>query len=205
MNYNEIDHQIFVEGAQKCDFYTCEIYPENKKMFSKVLGGKQIDFPAEYNYGLISNKWLLKEFSGKIGLIGAGPKLKIIKKLLKNNEYKKYLGIDKFLDYISIPQKFACDDIDLTEKIVSEQLKKSRSRIFLMGIGHVKSALTHRLSKYHNAIYLDVGVGIDALAGMIDNQRPFFGDWVNFRLKNNSLYEGIDDLGYSNEGKKYFI
>ena len=75
-------------------------------MFSKVLGGKQIDFPAEYNYGLISNKWLLKEFSGKIGLIGAGPKLKIIKKLLKNNEYKKYLGIDKFLDYISIPQKF---------------------------------------------------------------------------------------------------
>ena len=59
----------------------------------------------------------------------------------------------------------------LCDKIVSEQLKKSSSRIFLMGIGHVKSALIHRLPKYRNAIYLDIGSGIDALAGMIDIQK----------------------------------
>lgn len=188
-----------------CDFYTCEIYPENRKMFYKIFNNKKIDYPAEFNYGLISNKWLLKEFSGNIGLIGAGSKLEIIKKLMLNKKYQNYLGINGFKDYISIPQKYACDDINVTEKIVAKQLKKSSSRIFLMGIGHVKSALIHRLPKYQNAIYLDIGSGIDALAGMIDIQRPFFGDWVNFRFKDETLYNGIDYLAYCQQGKHFYI
>ena len=205
LKYEEINHKLFEEGAKMCDFYTCEIYPENRKMFSKIFNKKQIDYPAEFNYGLISNKWLLKEFRGKIGLIGAGSKLEIIKKLMLNKEYQNYLDIGCFEDYISIPQKYACDDINLTEKIVAEQLKKSSSRIFLMGIGHVKSALIHRLPKYRNAIYLDIGSGIDALAGMIDIQKPFFGDWVNFRFKDETLYNGIDYLAYSKQGKHLYI
>ena len=79
--YDEINHDLFVEGAQKCDYYTCEIYPENRAHFKEVIQ-RDIDFPAEYGYGLVTNKWLLKTFAGKIGLIGAGLKLNIIKNLM---------------------------------------------------------------------------------------------------------------------------
>ena len=33
--YDEIDHQAFVDGAQLCDYYTCEIYPENMENFTE--------------------------------------------------------------------------------------------------------------------------------------------------------------------------
>ena len=28
-SYDDINHDAFVKGAQVCDYYTCEIYPEN--------------------------------------------------------------------------------------------------------------------------------------------------------------------------------
>jgi hypothetical protein len=71
-----------------------------------------------------------------------------------------------------------------TEEMVAEQLKNAKSEIILLGIGHVKSGLTHRLKKYHNAVYVDVGSGIDALAGCIELERPFMGSWTNYRLEN---------------------
>ena len=205
LSYNEINHKLFIEGAKLCNYYLCEIYPENKKLFYKIFKNIKINYPAEFNYGLIANKWILRKFKGRIGLIGAKPKLEIIKKLMLNKQYQDYLGLDRFEDYIPIPQKYACDNINLTEKIVSEQLQNSNSRVFLMGIGHVKSALIHRLPKYKNAIFLDVGSCIDALAGMIDVQKPFFGDWTNFRFKDETLYDGLDYLGYSKKGKHLYI
>ena len=68
-SYDEIDHDAFVKGAQECDYYTCEIYPENRVNYLDVIQ-RQIDFPAEFGYGLVANKWLLKTFAGQIGLIG---------------------------------------------------------------------------------------------------------------------------------------
>ena len=198
--YDQINHDVFVEGAQKCDYYTCEIYPENRSHFKEVIQ-RDIDFPAEYGYGLVTNKWLLKTFAGKIGLIGAGLKLNIIKNLMEAPQYQEYLGLEKFEDYISLPQKFACDDIDATEKMVAGQLMKSTSKIFLMGMGHVKSGLIHRLSKYRDAVFLDVGASIDALAGIIDVDRPYAGDWTNYQIDDVQLYKGIDFLAYEGKGK----
>tara|TARA_B100001029_G_scaffold127508_1_gene106517 strand:- start:1200 stop:2060 length:861 start_codon:yes stop_codon:yes gene_type:complete len=198
--YDQIDHELFVEGAQLCDYYTCEIYPENMKRFSEVID-KDIDFPAEFGYGLVTSKWLLKTFKGKIGLIGANTKMNIIENLMEAPQYQEYLGIDKFEDYISLPQKFACDDIDATEKMVGEQLEKSTSKIFLMGMGHVKSALIHRLKKYTDAVFLDVGASIDALAGIIDVDRPYAGDWTNYQIDEDELYDGVDLLAYNGKGK----
>ena len=160
-----------------------------------------IDFPAEFGYGLVANKWLLKTFAGQIGLIGAGLKLNIIKNLMEAPQYQEYLGLEKFEDYISLPQKFACDDLDATEEMVASQLMKSTSKIFLMGMGHVKSGLIHRLSKYRNAVFLDVGASIDALAGIIDVDRPYAGDWTNYQIDDVQLYKGIDFLAYEGKGK----
>jgi len=203
--YDEIDHDAFVNGAKLCDYYTCEIYPENISKFNEVIPGIAIDFPAEYGYGLVANKWLLKIFAGKIGLIGADRKMNIIENLMEAPQYQEYLGLEKFEDYISLPQQFACDDIDATEKLVGEQLINSTSKIFLMGIGHVKSGLIHRLKNYTDAVFLDVGSSIDALAGIIDVNRPYFGDWTNYQIDEKSLYEGVDYLAYEGKGNHILL
>lgn len=204
-NYEEINHQLFVEGSNKCDYYTCEIYAHNREFFKEVIPNKQIDFPAEYGYALVANKWILETFSGKIGLIGADVKINLINNLIQATQYQEYLGIEKFEDYISLPQKYACDNIDLTEKIIGDQLKNSKSKIFLMGVGHVKSALIHRLKRYTNAVFLDVGSAIDALAGIIDIGRPYFGDWTNYQIDEFNLYENVDYLGYERKGKHILL
>ena len=198
--YNQINHEAFVSGAELCDYYTCEIYPENRVRFADVINRK-VDYPAEFGYGLVTNKWLLETFSGRIGLIGANTKMNIIQNLMEAPQYQDYLGLEKFEDYISLPQKFACDDIDATEQMVAEQLKNSTSKIFLMGMGHVKSGLIHRLKKHANAVFLDVGASIDALAGIIDVNRPFAGDWTNYQIDEPHLYEGVDFLAYEGQGK----
>jgi len=203
-SYDDINHDAFVKGAQECDYYTCEIYPENRVNFMDVIE-RRIDFPAEFGYGLVANKWLLKTFAGQIGLIGAGSKLNIIKNLMEAPQYQEYLGLEKFEDYISLPQKFACDDLEATEKMVASQLMKSTSKIFLMGMGHVKSGLIHRLSKYRNAVFLDVGASIDALAGIIDVDRPYAGDWTNYQIDDVQLYKGIDFLAYDGKGKHIIL
>ena len=199
-SYESIGHERFVEGAQLCDYYTCEIYPENIAHYKEVIE-RDIDFPAEYGYGLVTNKWLLRTFEGQIGLIGANTKMNIIQNLMEAPQYQEYLGIAKFEDYISLPQKFACDDLDATEKMVGEQLEKSTSKIFLMGMGHVKSGLIHRLKKYTDAVFYDVGASIDAIAGVIDTDRPYAGDWTNYQIDEESLYDGVDLLAYEGKGK----
>ena len=200
-NYSEINHKEFVDGAKLNDFYTCEIYPENKKMFSEVIPGVKINYPAEFGYGLVANKWFFETFKGRIGLIGADKKIELIKELMSHREYQEYLGLEYFNDYIKIPQKFACDNIDETERLVAEQLQNSTSDIFLVGIGHVKSALTHRLKKHKNAVYYDVGSGIDAIAGVIDIDRPYFGDWTNYQIGGLGIYGELDYLAYQAKGK----
>ena len=167
-SYESIGHEQFVEGAQLCDYYTCEIYPENIAHYKEVIQ-RDIDFPAEYGYGLVTNKWLLQTFAGKIGLIGANTKMNIIQNVMEAPQYQEYLGLEKFKVYISLPQKFACDDLDATEKMVGEQLAKSTSKIFLMGMGHVKSGLIHRL---HNIIlmkWFEVNTGMNILTSQIVN------------------------------------
>ena len=196
----DIDHQQFVEGSKLCDYYTCEIYPLNRQRFSEVIDRK-IDYPAEFGYGLVANKWLLQTFAGKIGLIGANTKMNIIQNLMEAPQYQEYLGITKFEDYISLPQRFACDDLDATEKMVGDQLKNSTSKIFLMGMGHVKSGLIHRLKKYTDAVFLDVGASIDAIAGIIDVDRPFVADWVNYQIDEREMYDDVDLLAYQGKGK----
>ena len=153
-------------------------------------------------YGLVSNKWLFKTFAGKIGLIGADRKIDIIENIMEAPQYQEYLGIEKFEDYIRIPQQFACDDLEATEKMVGDQLSKSTSKIFLVGIGHVKSGLLHRLKKYTDAVFLDVGSSLDAIAGVIDVDRPYFGDWTNYQIDEKGLYNEVDFLQYdSRKGK----
>ena len=193
--YDEIKHEEFVSGVCENDFITVELYPEKRSYFKNLYPNRDIDYPSEYSYGLVSSRWLTETFAGKIGLIGAKEKITLIQAMMKHPEYQDYLGLKRFEDYLCIPQNFACDDIDATEKMIAEQLVNSKSKIFLLGIGHVKSALLHRLKKYKNAVFLDVGSGVDALSGIIDHKRPYMGDWINYRVRGFD-YSSLDILQY---------
>ena len=131
--------------------------------------------------------------------------MNIIRNVIEAPQYQEYLGLEQFEDYVSLPQRFACDDIDATEKMVGEQLENTTSKIFLMGMGHVKSGLIHRLKKYTDAVFLDVGASIDALAGIIDVDRPYAGDWTNFQIDESQLYENVDYLAYRGKGNHILL
>ncbi len=191
--YYLIPHKKFVEGSFLNDYYLARIEKPHQAMF-KDLFKREMDYPSEFVYGLTSNKWFLSEFKNDIGIIGADKKLEVIQMLMEKDEYKNYLQLDKFSDYISIPQKFAVDKVNKIERQIKKQLESSSSKIFLIGVGHVKSGLLHQLKEYKDAQFIDIGVGIDALAGIVNNQRPYFGNWENYRIKNSKIYDEIDFL-----------
>ena len=101
--YFLINHKKFLTNANKNDYYLCEIIKDNQKKFDKLFK-RDFDFPAEAAYGLIANKWIFNKFSGKIGLIGARPKIDLIKRLMYHNEYQEYLGNPDF-DYVLLCNK----------------------------------------------------------------------------------------------------
>ena len=191
--YFMINHKKFVEGSKQNDVYMSLITKTHSDMLQTYFK-KTFDYPSEFVYGLIANKWITKYTTKNIGIIGADVKLEIINSLIQKQEYKEFLGIEKFSDYISIPQRFACDNLRKVNKSVIKQLEKSSSDLFLLGVGHVKSGMLHRLKEHSNAVFLDIGVGVDALAGIVNLTRPYFGGWTNYQLKNQSIYSEVDFL-----------
>ncbi|MCX6800002.1 MAG: hypothetical protein NT091_02565, partial [Candidatus Falkowbacteria bacterium] len=139
--------------------------------------------PMEVIYALVSTKLIFRNYPDKIALIGAKEKLDVIKELVKKEEYKKYLGIEKFVDYIDVPQVGAADNIDELVKNTGMQVAKSSARIFLVAAGSAKLGFLSELKEYKDAIYIDIGCGMDALAGIVCQDRPYFASWVNYRLK----------------------
>tara|TARA_B100000575_G_C23138060_1_gene661640 strand:+ start:3060 stop:3920 length:861 start_codon:yes stop_codon:yes gene_type:complete len=197
--YSKINLEPFSEGFKKNDNYLGLITKDHLTRF-KTLIPEGPDFPIEIIYGLIANKWFFQNITKKIGLIGAKPKLKMIEQLLKHDEYKEYLKIEEFNDYIYVDQNFACDNLEKTKKKIFKQLRKSDSDIYLIGVGHVKLGLLHELKKIKPAVYLDIGVGIDALAGIVNIYRPYFGNWKNFQLQKSLQYHKKLDILINNFG-----
>ena len=201
--YDKFDITPFREGWLKADYHCVEyLEPGNKDKLLELYPGQKT-IATEFLYGLAMNRWFFQQFKGKIGLIGASEKLDIIKELMKYPEYQNYLGLEQINDYINVPQKFACDNIENTVNMVKTQLENSNpdTFVYLYGVGHVKSGLIHHLPKIKNAIYLDIGAGIDALAGLIDPERPYAGNWINYQMKNYN-YRNIDLLQYSSNNDK---
>lgn len=204
ISYDKFDITPFKEGWLKADYHCVEyLEPGNKDKLLELYPGQKT-IATEFLYGLVMNKWFFQQFKGKIGLIGASEKLDIIKELMKYPEYQNYLGIDQINDYINVPQKFACDNIENTINMVKTQLENSNPEtfVYLYGVGHVKSGLIHHLPKIKNAIYLDIGAGIDGLAGLLDPERPYAGKWINYQMKDYD-YGNIDLLQYSKYNDKY--
>lgn len=196
---------VFQARAQLADVYMCEIYPYIRLDFGKVIQTRKKVIPAEYAYAAVSSRWIFHEFKNNIGLIGSAQKLDLIKEMMAFREYQDYLGVEHFTDYIKIPQKFSCDDLPRRIEELRDQLSQSKSKIFLLGVGHLKSGILSELPKFKQAVYLDVGTGIDAIAGIIDPKRPYFGAWTNYFIPNHALYHQLDLLNYNYENRKPLI
>ena len=121
-------------------------------------------------------------------------KLEVIQKLIEYPEYKEYLGVDLFTDYIKIKQRAALNDSKLEENLTN-QIKKSKCDIFLCGMGVSKLRIFYKLKEIKNCIYIDVGCGICAIAGTVDIRRPYCGSWKNYRLPNYN-YDEINQIDW---------
>ena len=150
------------------------------RKFNYTIQGKKPKFiPMDIIYGLLANKWFLSTFKNKIALIGGKAKINVIKNLMKHEEYRKYVDNDFFLDYIEVPERFSCDNTDLLITKLGEKIKKSKAEVFLFGIGISKMAMAHKFKNYKNALFIDIGCGMSGLAGTVETDRPYFGNWIN--------------------------
>ena len=85
-SYSDIKHEEFVSGVCENDYVNVELY--NRDLFNSLYPNRQINFNAEYGYGLVANRWLTETFSESIGVIGASQKVKLIEKLMEKKEYQ---------------------------------------------------------------------------------------------------------------------
>ena len=176
-------------SALQHDKYFCEII--NFHMMDEVLK-KPLDFPAEYLYASVANKWFFNNFK-KISIIGSEVKLELIHELMKNKEYKNHIGIDEFHDLIPIPQTGALSNSKKIFSSIKNHVKSSNPEVFLAGIGLAQNTLLKQLKEVSNVPIISIGSGVDAIAGVIDIYRPYYGDWINYRIRNSKLYKKIKD------------
>lgn len=194
----------FKNGLLKCDSIHVEMNKNRGSAFRKMYGCNIFSpIPLECIYALVASGKLSKS-KYRIGIIGADNKIEVIKKLFEHQEYRDYLGRSSFEHYISIPEKGSSNDVDKLFDLISGQLNNEID-IYLVGIGISKMAVLSRFKERSNAVFIDVGCGVSAYAGLTSNERPYFADWVNFRLKNID-YSKIDvmdsDMG---KGGKVFL
>ena len=187
-----VDLTPFREGFLQCDSILVGMYRNNQRMFYKLYGRNIFaDIPVECVYALIASRRLLRT-SWQLGIIGNDHLIPIIQRLLKHPEYREYIGRSECQDYIPVPQRGAANDPLALAESIQAQLKDN-IQVYLVGMGSAKMAVLHRLSEVSRSVFLDVGVGIHALAGVVNLKRPYFADWVNFRLSDFD-YSQVDPM-----------
>ena len=140
-------------------------------------------FYLESVYALVSSRWIFRNYPEWICLVGGSEKIKLIRELMQYDEYRNYLGIKQIDTYIEIPEKWAADDPESVAKNVGDQLLVSNAKIVLLGVGSVKYALMPLMKQYVNGPIIDIGCWLDALAGVVSQDRPYFARWVNYRIE----------------------
>lgn len=196
---NTID--LYKTNIQNVDIFTSHLtHFDDRKVFNR-----DIDYPMEFVYSLVANKWLLKKFKNSISLVGGTHTISLIRKLMLYPEYREYIEQDFFNELIEIPSTKSCDN---PNNIISSLsvLKNSKSKLILFGIGICKLSIIDKLQEIHNGIYIDIGHGLDCLAGIGNIQRPYFGLWKNYRIRNidyNNVYRSDPDTEQGNKSIIY--
>lgn len=196
--------EYFRKNLLKSDLIHVEMYKSVFRAFRGIYSGDIFSpIPLECIYALVSSRKIFKN-DYKIGIIGADNKITIIKKLFTHKEYQEYIGRESFDQYIAVPERGSSNNAKKLAEEIIQQLDPTID-IYLVGIGVAKMAVLAELKEKSNAVFIDVGCGISALAGLVSNTRPYFADWINFRLKDFD-YTGVDVVDADmNKGGKVYI
>jgi hypothetical protein len=186
----------FKAGVYKVDYVCVQLNINMLRTYNDIFPDRGVDFPMDIIYGLVANRWLLKTFKNRIALIGGREKLKIIKDLLMHQQYRDYIENDYFIDYIEVPERFACDNTSEIVDSISDKIKNSAADVFLFGIGIAKMDIAWKFKHIKDSVFIDIGCGMSALAGMCGIDRPYFGAWKNFRLRNYN-YSQADNMDFN--------
>lgn len=187
----------FKDGCYNVDILSCQLNINMLNQFHLIIPIPRPKFiPMDIIYGLLANRWILSAFKNKIALIGGNEKMNVIQELMKYEEYQKYVCNDYFIDYISVPERFSCDNTDILIEDIGKQIKESTAEVFLFGIGISKMAMAYKFKNYKNAIFIDIGCGMSGLAGTVETDRPYFGSWTNYRIKDYD-YSKIDPTNFN--------
>ncbi|WP_419168983.1 hypothetical protein [Halobacteriovorax sp.] len=178
--------------------------PDNyslNRFLSDMKFSKDLSISTENIYQLIATKIFFNQLkSKKIGIIGAKEKVDIIKSLVKYKKYREYVNIDNIVEYIGVPQKGASTDHEKTQRMIEDQMTGDAD-IYLVGMSVAKLVIQPSLRDKYQKSFIDIGVGIDAMAGVIPNSKSYFGNWINFRIKDYD-YSNINFFQYQKYLKK---
>lgn len=151
-------------------------------------------FPLNAVYASVASRRLFKSLLGKkVGLIGASEKLDLIEKLQNFSEYRESIHGLKFQSFLGYPQRFACENVEETTDDLVKTIKKDPCDVYLVGMGISKLYALRTLAEATSKVFIDLGSGLDALAGLVPHDRPYFADWVNFKIEGYD-YSKIDQL-----------
>jgi hypothetical protein len=213
--FNRFFFYIFKVSSEVFSYYVVRLIFSPIFFFLKKKLNVNKNFPlisinskinTEAIYSLVSSRLIFRMYpKNEILLVGQEEKINAIKLLLNHQKYRDYLGISGFSGFVGIPKIGAADYEDQILKDIEEAEKLSSPKVILVGMGSAKLYVIPRIRFFSDAVVIDVGAGIDALAGVISQNRPYFADWINFK-SNNIDYLNMDLMDLKNperESDKY--
>lgn len=193
-----IDLSAWRRSYQENDLLTFDSRWGQRRLWNSIEGERiRADYtPLTAIYALVANRDIFQLVkSRRVGIIGPGPKLAIIERLLRYPQYREYLGLAGFDSYVEIPQRGAVND---AEKVLRDIVAREREYpcdVYLVGLGIAKLRILSGIRDALDAVVIDIGSGLDAIAGIIPKDRPYFGSWVNYKLVGYD-YDHVDVLAY---------
>jgi hypothetical protein len=178
------------------DLLTFHIDPDLRKLWIPILGKKVMRdfFPLHAVYALVSTRSIFHSLkSMKVGIIGPAEKLSLIKKLMRNRQYTEYLQFEGFKAYVEVPQTGACNDVEGVVRSTAGQIKRDPCDVYLYGMGIAKIVVVPKVKEGTNRVFVDIGCGLDAIAGIVPKDREYFGHWKNHKIAGYDLSD-IDVL-----------
>jgi SAM-dependent methyltransferase len=179
-------NKLFQVYLVRCFFYPILTYLRKRlrvdRTYFPIL--KNYEFSNELIYALVSSKLIFRMYPNEILLVGQMEKISAIKELVKHKSYREYLGISEFSGYVGVKKVGAADNELAILDDLRNECRLKNPKIILLGIGSAKLFVIPKIKEITNAIVIDVGAGIDALAGVVSQDRPYFAGWKNYKSKN---------------------
>jgi len=194
---NNIDTDFWIRQYLKNDIITYDANLNLRRLWTPIVGKDVIKnyYPLHVVYALVANRDIFSIVKDKkIGLIGSKEKLNIISELMNHKQYRDYTKLSQIQSYIGIPTIGACD---YPNKLLNDIIKKAAKNpcdIYFVAAGISKIYFMSELRDKLNCIVIDIGSGMDALAGIIPKDRQCFGKWVNYKIQRNGSDSGVDVL-----------